>query len=66
MEHSELCAGSPRPCLQCKLRAWRSGSSSLAVKVPEGWRGPSVYERERRHVQELKDAGIEFERASKA
>lgn len=65
MQHSESCASAQHPCLSCKLGAWRDGSSSLGVAIPVGWKGPSVYELERRHTQELKDADIEFDRAPK-
>lgn len=59
------CRDASHPCLSCKLAIWRA-EGSPAVKIPAGWKGPSLNERARRQVAEAKANGYEPEYTGRA
>jgi hypothetical protein len=69
MEHRCVDSCTPDTCIKQKLRYWReSGMSTPRVGGLNGTRKdfhdlPSVAQRERNHVRELRAAGVDFDRA---
>ena len=47
-------------CLKCKLAYWRANGAP-AVRIPHGWRGPSVQALARQEVADAAAAGRQIE-----
>lgn len=44
-------------CFACKLAYWRQ--HGMNVSVPDGWRGPSVFAKAKKQVDEARAAGYD-------